>query len=156
MARRRTEPYTARQVDKYLRAKGFVIVRQTGSHVFYQHDDGRMVPMTDPGSNHVIDTELAKKIAFGLGIPIAELRSDLGYIPAKNTTTKTRQANGHPQVQYTGPNVQALAKSIVEIAIAIHRSGDCFHSSDYAKAELFALESKLHRWHARNKGKAAA
>lgn len=154
---RRIEPFSAKQVDAYLRSIGFVVVRQTGSHCFYQHQDGRMVPLPDPGSNHVIDAVMGKKIATGLGVTVQELRQVFGYQPSAPRASKGRTGTpGGTKATYTGPDVQHLAVEISKTAQLIHSSGACFHASEFAKAELYGLHAKLRSWHARNKGKVAA
>lgn len=151
---RRTEPFTARQVESYLLAEGFALTRQTGSHTFWRHADGRQVPSTDPNHCDEVDAVLGRKIADGLGVTIHELRALFGHQaqPAKASRKQATSAGW----SYKGPNVHDLVVGMSRTLHSIDTDGACFHASDSARAELQVMAGRLKQWHARNKGKVAA
>jgi predicted RNA binding protein YcfA (HicA-like mRNA interferase family) len=58
---RRIGPMPSRKLDKVPRRHGFVPIRQRGSHVFYQHPDGRSTTSVNhPGRD--IPPGLVRKI----------------------------------------------------------------------------------------------
>lgn len=149
---RRTEPFTPRQVEHYLHVNGFTRTRQTGSHTFWVHQDGRRVPCIDSGSNATIDAVLGKKIADALGLSISELRQLFGYTQTNAQSSRKRATSAG--WSYSGPNVHDLVVGMSRTLMAIDTDGACFHAADTQRANLQELASRLDQWHARNKGKA--
>ncbi len=69
---RRVGPMSFRKLDRVLRRHGFQPIRQRGSHVFYQHPDGRStVSVNHPGRD--IPPGLVRKILADARIDPDEL-----------------------------------------------------------------------------------
>ena len=62
-----TRPLTYRRIQRALTRMGFVALRQRGSHVFFQHPDGRttVVPRHD---RRPLDRGLVRKIVADCGV----------------------------------------------------------------------------------------
>ena len=62
---------TAQRMEKVLRALGFAVVRQKGSHVFYRHPDGRTTTVPHhPGRD--LAKPLVRQILREIEVPVEE------------------------------------------------------------------------------------